>query len=352
MKKYLPLAVILLCALVATAQCPTGTPPAFTTINSVTFTEGTAGVFAVGTTGDPAPAVTEAGALPAGVTFSSVASFQGNPAVGTAGNYVVTLTASNGVPPNATQTFTLKVLQAPPPSGALWLPPVKTTWGWVLSNTPTHAQIDSVAIMDSDGFDTPASTVDYIHAQGKRWVCYLNQGTSEDFRSDYNQFPASVKGKSNGWAGERWLDIRQLSILLPIMSARVQICANKHADAIEWDNADSYSNSTGFPLSASDQLTYNKAMAKLAHDAGMSVALKNDGDQASALVGFFDFSIEEECYRYKECGIYKPFADAGKSILGAEYRGSTSSVCPTLKAAKINGIITNLNLTGSFTNCP
>ena len=43
-------------------------------------------------------------------------------------------------------------------------------------------------------------------------ICYIDVGTSENFRPDYRSFPASVKGRSNGWPGERWLYVRRLDV--------------------------------------------------------------------------------------------------------------------------------------------
>ena len=51
-------------------------------------------------------------------------------------------------------------------------------------------------------------------------------------------------GKSNGWPGEKWLDIRDLASLGPIMQARLDICERKGFDAVEFDNVDGYQNRT------------------------------------------------------------------------------------------------------------
>jgi hypothetical protein len=90
---------------------------AITSGNSTTFTVGTAGTFTVTTTGSPAPTLSETGALPSGVTFvnngNGTGVLSGTPAAGTGGVYPITVTASNGVGSNATQSFTLTVNQAP-----------------------------------------------------------------------------------------------------------------------------------------------------------------------------------------------------------------------------------------------
>jgi hypothetical protein len=93
------------------------TSPTITSANSTTFIEGTSGSFTVISTGNPTPALSETGALPSGVTFvdngDGTATLSGTPASGSAGVYPITITASNGVPPDATQSFSLIVDAAP-----------------------------------------------------------------------------------------------------------------------------------------------------------------------------------------------------------------------------------------------
>jgi len=76
---------------------------------------GTAGTFTVTATGSPTPSITETGTLPAGVTFvdnrNGTAMLSGTPK--TFGTYTFTISAANGVPPEATQSFTLTVNEAP-----------------------------------------------------------------------------------------------------------------------------------------------------------------------------------------------------------------------------------------------
>jgi hypothetical protein len=88
----------------------TGTPPTITSAASTTFTYGQADSFTVTGTGISAPTFSIAGALPAGVTFNGTA-FVGAPS--DVGVFPVTITATNGVSPNATQAFTLTVAKAP-----------------------------------------------------------------------------------------------------------------------------------------------------------------------------------------------------------------------------------------------
>jgi hypothetical protein len=87
--------------------------PAITSANTTTFTVGTAGSFTATATGSPTPVLSETGALPGGVSFVNGV-LSGTPAAGSAGNYPVTIRATNGVNPVATQAFTLRIVN---PSG-------------------------------------------------------------------------------------------------------------------------------------------------------------------------------------------------------------------------------------------
>lgn len=349
MKTCLYISAVLVLAIATIAQCPTGTPPQFTSADSTTFTEGIVGSFAVTASGTPTPTITESGTLPSGITFSA-GSLHGTPAVPSAGVYPITFGASNTALPDASQQFTLTVVQAPPPS-ANWQPALNSQWNWQLSSTPTPSQLlpnstNPYPVYDVDGFDAPASLVTYLHQHNSHAICYIDAGTWENWRSDASQFSAAVKGSGNGWPGEKWLDIRATSIR-PIMQARFQMCKSKGFDAVEPDNIDGYTNSSGFPLKSSDQITYNKWIADTVHALGMSVALKNDGDQVGTLLQYFDFDINEQCVQYSECSNLTPFVSAGKAVFEAEY----SSGCGNLNSLNMNGIRKNINLTAPVTEC-
>ena len=175
--------------------------------------------------------------------------------------------------------------------------------------------------------DTAAVTA--IHALGAHAVCYVDAGTWEDFRPDAGAYPASVLGRSNGWPGERWLDIRATSTLLPIIAARVAKCAAAGFDAVDFDNVDGYENDTGFLLTAADQLTFNEDLAGIAHSDGLSVGLKNDTDQLGQLEGSFDFAINEQCAKYDECDAYDGWTAAGKAVVEVEYHTRPARFCPS-----------------------
>ncbi len=104
-------------------------------------------------------------------------------------------------------------------SPAHWLPQQRLTWYWQLQGSVKNSY--PAAAYDIDGFDNCASEVSALHAAGRRVICYIDVGTWENWRSDAGRFPSSVQGSDNGWPGEKWLDIRQLSVLEPIMTGPI-----------------------------------------------------------------------------------------------------------------------------------
>ena len=108
--------------------------PAITSANTATFTVGTAGSLTVADSGFPAPTLSEAGALPAGLAFNAAAGvLSGTPGAGTAGTYTLTFTASNGVGSAATQSFALQVNNAAASNLVFVQTPSTGTAGQVLS---------------------------------------------------------------------------------------------------------------------------------------------------------------------------------------------------------------------------
>ena len=227
-----------------------------------------------------------------------------------------------------------------------WIPPRQLPWYWQLTGAVNNSY--AAAAYDIDGFDNSASEVSALHATGKRAICYINAGTWENWRSDAGSFPQSVLGSSNGWPGEKWLDISKLSVLRPIMTARLQMCAQKSFDAVEPDNIDGYQNSTGFPLTAQDQLNYNEWIAGEAHALGLAVFQKNDPDQSSALQPYFDGALDEQCNQYSECSSFQPYVTANKPVLNAEYSSSLyPGFCTSDNSTGIMGALYSLSLNGS-----
>jgi len=199
-----------------------------------------------------------------------------------------------------------------------------------------------------DLFDVSEEVVSSLHARGIKVYCYINVGAWEDWRPDKDKFPESVIGKDyEGWPGEKWLDIRQINILAPIMRARFDLCKNKRFDGIEPDNIDGYDNDTGFSITYNDQIEYNKWLAGEAHKRGLSIGLKNDAGQVSDLLSYFDWALSEDCFFQGWCNKLLPFINAGKPVFSIEYTDTgikLEQFCPQANSMNFNAILKHRNL--------
>ena len=238
-----------------------------------------------------------------------------------------------------------------------WMPTPdeQLTWQWQINgNLNTSLNVD---MYDVDLFDTSASQIAALKNSGKVVVCYFSAGTYEGWRDDWRQHFSFINSDSysgneppfasnmSDW-DERWLDIRRIDLLTPIMQSRMALAKAKGCDAVEPDNMDAYTNGseTGIPLTAADQLAYNKWIAKQAHLVGLSVGLKNDVDQLDELVDHFDWALNEQCFQYNECEGYSAFTSAGKAVFGVEYSGSSSNFCAKAKTMKLSWLKKKLSL--------
>jgi hypothetical protein len=205
----------------------------------------------------------------------------------------------------------------PVTGGSRYQPALAATWQWQLQSALNTSYV--VDIYDVDLVETPKATIADLHAAGRKVICYFSGGSYEDWRPDKDQFNAADLGNDlDGWPGERWLDIRSTAVRT-IMLARLDLAKDKGCDGVEPDNVEGYNSNSGFNLTASDQLAYNRFLANAAHDRVLAVALKNDLDQVADLVSYFDFAVNEECFAYNECDALAPFTQAGKPVLQAEY---------------------------------
>jgi hypothetical protein len=234
-------------------------------------------------------------------------------------------------------------------SGTWWQPAPLTTYQWQLTGT-VDTSVD-VQMYDIDLFDASTSLISKLHADGRVVVCYFST-QYEDWRPDASSFPSSGLGNDlDDWEGEKYIDIRS-SAIRAVMQARLDLAASKGCDGVEPDNVDGYTASSGFPLKAADQLDFNKFLASEAHARGLSIGLKNDLDQAAALVPYFDWALNEQCYQYSECSMLSVFVNAGKAVFNTEYSGSASTICPYMNNLKFTSLIKSLDLSAKITaNC-
>lgn len=236
---------------------------------------------------------------------------------------------------------------------SVWTPEIGTSWN-VQLREPVVQTFD-VNMYAIDVFDNDKSIVDSFHTNGTKVICYVNAGSWESWRTDASLFPEYIKGNDLvGFAGEKWLDLRQLDVLGPIMQKRLDLCKQMGFDGVDPDNVESYRQDTGFPITYADQLRYNHWLADEAHKRGLSIGLKNDLGQITDLLTTFDWGTNEQCGKFNECDYLKPFIAYGKPVFHIEYveSGQTADkFCPESIGNKFDGILKSVNLTAWFEPC-
>ncbi|OGO34826.1 MAG: endo alpha-1,4 polygalactosaminidase [Chloroflexi bacterium RBG_16_54_18] len=252
-----------------------------------------------------------------------------------------------------TPTESIPTNSYPQPAGDWWRPDAGLTWQWQLTGDPDLAiQAD---VVDID-LEVDPSVVEAFHRKGTRVICYISVGSYEDWRPDAELFPPEVLGKDyEGWSGEKWLDIRRIDLLAPILLRRLDQCAAKGFDAVEPDNMEIFNNDTGFPLTYADQLRFALWLAEESHKRALAIGQKNAPDQTKDLVDAFDFAITEDALYYGWAEEMLPYIQAGKPVFAAEYTdlvGDFETFCKQSKTLGFSTILKQRDLDAWLKTCP
>ena len=240
----------------------------------------------------------------------------------------------------------LAVLSVPGTAAAphRWVPRPTATFQYQLSGTIDVSVNASVFDIDAEG--TSKHTVDRLHARGRHAICYIDAGSWEPYRSDADKYPDAMLGNDRGWLARRALGRHP-----PALDPQAHHPGPGGPDVPR--RALTGSNTTGptattsrraSPSVAPTSSRYDRWLAWLAHDRGLSVGLKNSGGLVKTLVGRFDFAVTEECFQYHECGLYRPFLDAGKAVFDVEYQLSRDRFCAHARVMGISASRKHLSL--------
>ena len=226
-------------------------------------------------------------------------------------------------------------------------------WDWQLGE-PVRPPA-GVVVFDTDPDIVDRALIDRLNRAGVYTICYVSVGTVEDYRDDADRFPPEVVGRTYGdWPDEKFLDIRRLDVLLPLMRARFERCRALGFDAVEPDNMDVYDNDSGFSLSARDGVRYILALAKMAHGMGLEIGQKNVSDLTPKLVGKLDFVIAESCFQDRWCAEVAAYTRAGKPVFDAEYNDRAINwdrACAEAARRNISMILKDRDLNAGRRSC-
>jgi len=249
-----------------------------------------------------------------------------------------------------------------------WTPTVGEKWQIILSGEPDMSQgltPSDATVWDLDLFNTDASTISALKAQGKGVICYFSAGTYEPDRPDLGSLDASNKGAElPDWPGEYWLNIRSDNVV-QIMTARVELASQKGCDAIDPDNMDGYSNQNGggFSLTQDDTIAFTQKLSAAAQSYGMQMGLKNAQEVIPSVLDYVQFAVNEECVAGGGCNSYDSMLAAGKPVFHIEYPNGGGGDAPTKKTSSkdatssycVDGgfstVLKNLSLDGYVEYC-
>lgn len=215
-------------------------------------------------------------------------------------------------------------------------------------------EVWGIDLYEADGVTPNRRAVDAIHARGGYALCYVDAGSIENYRPDWPEFVAWDEAHGNSLLGkpyselfpeEFWANINndrgQRDFLLRMHGKRVKKCRKAGFDAVDFDVVDAFAagrDVTGWDISPATQLTFNRALARLAHRNRMAVVLKADLLQVRDLVRDFDMAVNESCFVYDECGYLTPFVRAGKPVFELEYDVEPADFCDRATRLGFNAI--------------
>jgi hypothetical protein len=231
---------------------------------------------------------------------------------------------------------------------------VGDTWDWQLTEPADLYR--SVKVLDLHPDLVSPEDLAGLRDRGISTICYVSVGTLERTSPDRRAFPKEVIGNTyEDWPDERFLDIRRLDVLLPLITARFESCKAMGFDAIEPDNMDVHDNDSGFAVTQQHTLAYVRLLAAYAQGLGLKIGQKNVPDLTDDLVDTFDFAIAESCYQDRTCKSYVAYAEAGKPVFDAEYTDRPihfTKACEIAGKYGISMILKDRDLTAPVLMCP
>ena len=229
------------------------------------------------------------------------------------------------------------------------VPTPGTTWQIQLSGKLDTSYDVSIYVVDL--FATSKNTIQNLRDAGKTVFCAFAAGFYEKWRPDANKFPEFLLGKPYGIEVQRWVNIRDLQDLGPLLEDRLNLAVNKGCQGVLPFGLDGYQQDTGFPLSADDQLKFNRWLAQTAHQRGLSIGLADDVDQVAELVNDYDWGFAESCVSSKACDRWALFIKHNKAVFDVEYELSPEEFCARFKGMGFSFLRKGYDLGGWSLSC-
>jgi len=233
-----------------------------------------------------------------------------------------------------------------------WQPKPLTTWQIQLNGEKIDTSYD-VSMYIVDLFLAPPATIQALRDANRQVMCYFNAGIYENWRDDAADYPQEILGNPYllDLDIQRWVDIRALDVLQPILERRLDLAVQKGCTGILPAGMNGYTQDTGFPLTAEDQLAFNRWLAQAAHDRKLSIGLMEDDTQVKDLVDVYDWAYTESCFANNACDPWRPFVKKQKAVFDVEYDFDPETICPQGKKLKFSVIFKGMDLGGWQYSC-
>ena len=162
-------------------------------------------------------------------------------------------------------------LAAGPAGAATWRPEQREPFDFQSVAPFNFTRLVGIMLLGVN--ETSLARVQELQARGVRTVCVINAGAWENWRPDSGADDRR-RGRQQlcrlaGRALARHPRRRRGSA--DRCAKRLDLCQSKGFDGVLFDNVDGYANTTGFPLTAKDQLAFNRWLAAEAHARGLAV---------------------------------------------------------------------------------
>lgn len=235
-----------------------------------------------------------------------------------------------------------------------WMPAPDARFDLQFS-TPMQLQ-RTVDFLVLDLNDALPDEISQIRGRGAAAVCYFDGGTMAEDADDFGSVPPLAVGRQvEQQPNQRWLDIRDIDAIAPMIQGRLDLCRDKGFDGALVGNLENYLFRTGFPIGERQQQAFNRFIADEAHQRGLSIGLWNSRSQIAPLSMDYDFVVLSGCFEDGWCNESQPFLDQTKPAFLVEFAESARSDLEFCRAAQsfgAMGIIKRQILDGWLRLCP
>jgi hypothetical protein len=203
-----------------------------------------------------------------------------------------------------------------------------------------------------DLFDTTSAQIEQLHARGRVVIAYVAAGSYEPWRPDVDTLPEAVIGEPlSGYPDEAWLDIRASSVR-QLLVGRLARAVDSGFDGVLLASLDAYLTQSGHPLTAADQLDYNRWLAQQAASRGLSVGLSSDWAHADQLATLYDFAMHLNCLVNARCAELGPFREHGQPVFDLETSHDVDTTCARATDPSLPVTLKNANFDAWLAVCP